>query len=110
MLGPLIYSMGSLTWSNLSPVGIPEEALLPNLIAVGISVVMLFFPIHSLIIGACFSEEFETVKKFDDERLLFPSEYDRLNPSTQEEGIAEYKKYMERKMAELKKCSTEKQS
>jgi hypothetical protein len=56
MLGPLIYSMGSLTWSNLSPNGIPQEALLPNLIAIGISLLLLIVPLHTIIIGACFSD------------------------------------------------------
>ena len=98
MLGPLAYSLGSLTWSNLSPGGIPEEALLPNLIAISISVVMLLVPIDTIILQACFSEDYEKDKKYDNERLLFPSEYDRLNPSTQEEGMEEYKQYMTKKM------------
>ena len=58
MLGPLTYSLGSLTWSNLDTRGFPEEALVPNLIAVGISGLLLFIPIHSIIYGACFSDEY----------------------------------------------------
>ena len=41
---------------------------------------------------------------------MFPSEYDRLNPSTQEEGILQYKKYMEKKIEDLKGVSKEKQA
>ena len=88
MLGPLTYSFGSLTWSNLAPNGFPEEALLPNLICVGLSAILVFIPLHTIIFGVCFSEEYDPIKKYSEERFLFPSEYDRLNPTTQEEGIA----------------------
>jgi hypothetical protein len=42
--GPLLYSIGSLTWSNFFPDGIPKSALLPNLVAVGISILILLIP------------------------------------------------------------------
>lgn len=54
-IGPLIYSLGSLTWSNLSPGGIPPEALIPNLICVGFSVIIIVFPIDSMIFGLFFN-------------------------------------------------------
>ena len=48
-LGPLIYSLGSLTWSNLDPSGIPPEALIPNLICVGISSLLIFVPMDVIL-------------------------------------------------------------
>ncbi len=53
-LGPLVYSLGSLTWSNFFPGGIPASALLPNLIALAISVITIIFPIS--LIFSCFVE------------------------------------------------------
>jgi hypothetical protein len=79
-----MYSLGSLTWSNLTPGGIPAAALVPNLIALGLSVIIYCIPYNTIIMGSCFSDNYEMNKKFDDERIIFPSEYDRLNPSTQQ--------------------------
>lgn len=31
---------------------------------------------------------------FHEDRIFMPSEYDRLNPTTQTEGFDDYKKYM----------------
>lgn len=108
-LGPLIYSLGSMTWSNLAPNGIPPEAILPNLVAVGMSIIVFLIPMNTIIYGSCFSSNYQTVKKYHDERIFFPSEYDRLNPSTQKEGIEEYNSYMVKKMEELKGAPKEKQ-
>lgn len=87
-LGAVVYSFGSMTWSNLAPNGIPREAILPNLVALGIALFLFILPMNTIIIGTCFSDSLEQTKKYQNERILFPSEYDRLNPSTQEEGIA----------------------
>ena len=54
-IGPLMYSLGSLTWSNFFPDGIPKYALLPNLIALGVSVVILLFP-YNLIFNLAFAD------------------------------------------------------
>lgn len=43
-MGPLAYSLGSLTWSNFFPDGTPKSALLPNLVALGVSVFILLIP------------------------------------------------------------------
>lgn len=51
--GPLIYSLGSLTWANIDPNGIPPEALVPNLISVGLSVILILIPMNALEI-TCF--------------------------------------------------------
>ncbi len=50
-----MYSLGSLTWSNFFPDGIPKYALLPNLIALGVSVVILLFP-YNLIFNLAFAD------------------------------------------------------
>ena len=49
LLGGFIYSLGSLTWSNFLPNGIPKEALLPNLISLGISLLVFVLPYRALI-------------------------------------------------------------
>lgn len=104
-MGPIIYSLGSLTWSNFSPNGIPREAILPNLVAMGLSVLLYVLPMNTIIIGCFFQDEVEKPTTFDEYRLFLPSEYDRLNPTTQEEGLEDYRKYMERKKEEMKNYS-----
>jgi hypothetical protein len=93
-LGPLVYSLGSLTWSNFLQGGIPAKAIVPNLIAVGISAFMLIFPM-TLVIESCISDKKEPEMKYEDSRIFLPTEYDRLNPATAEEGIKDYMKYVE---------------
>lgn len=105
-LGPLIYSLGSLTWSNFDPNGIPPEAIVPNLLAVLFSVLLIIVPINPIILSCCIDEN-AVVKctQYEDDRLFFPTEYDRINPSTAEQGISEFKSYMERKNGEISKKS-----
>jgi len=55
-LGPIVYSLGSLTWSNFFPDGTPKNAIIPNLIALGISVLMFIFPL-SLIFSSCLEDK-----------------------------------------------------
>lgn len=55
-LGPLVYSLGSLTWSNFDPQGIPKEALLPNLIAAIFSALLVFIPMNTIVAGCCFKD------------------------------------------------------
>lgn len=57
MFGPLLYSLGSLTWSNFIPGGVPTSALLPNLIALGVSIVILILPLNTLIVSCFFSDK-----------------------------------------------------
>jgi hypothetical protein len=54
-LGPIVYSFGSLTWANFSPNGIPE-AIIPNLIALAVAVVLFAMPFNSIILGACMGD------------------------------------------------------
>lgn len=72
LFGGLMYSLGSLTWSNFMPGGIPTYALLPNLIAVGFSVLMLLMP-YNTILASCMDDKFSANQIFDDSRLLLPS-------------------------------------
>ena len=71
-LGPVVYSLGSLTWSNFFPGGIPASALLPNLIAMGISVLILIFPL-SLIFPICMNSAPDPELKYDDNRIYLSS-------------------------------------
>lgn len=57
LFGGIAYSLGSLTWSNFMPGGIPREALLPNLIACGVSVVMILMPYNAILAG-CLSDTY----------------------------------------------------
>lgn len=42
--GPLIFSLGNLTWSNLLTEGGPQTAIIPNLISIGLSSVFVLVP------------------------------------------------------------------
>jgi hypothetical protein len=49
LFGGITYSLGSLTWSNFMPEGIPKQAVLPNLIAIGISIGMILMPYNTIL-------------------------------------------------------------
>lgn len=108
--GPLIYSLGSLTWSNFDPNGIPKEALLPNIIAAVLSGLLLVLPINTIILACVGDNENVKVTQYEEDRLFFPTEYDRINPSTAIQGINEYKAYMQQKSSEIAKKSKEEQA
>lgn len=57
MFGPLLYSLGSLTWANFMPGGVPTSALLPNLIALGFSLLLILLPLDTFIVGCFFSDK-----------------------------------------------------
>ena len=42
--GPVIFSLGNLTWSNLVVDGTPETALVPNIISLVLAVVIWLMP------------------------------------------------------------------
>jgi hypothetical protein len=42
-LGPLVFTLGNLTWSNFLGNG-PNAALIPNIISLGLSLVIAVFP------------------------------------------------------------------
>ena len=54
--GPIVYSLGSLTWSNFFPDGTPKYAIVPNLIGLGISVLMFIFPL-SILFSCCTEDQ-----------------------------------------------------
>lgn len=80
-LGPLFFSLGNLTWSNLLAKGFPESALIPNIISTAVSVLILFLPYKAVFI-ILFEGVYPEEMKFEEKRMYLPSEYDRLNPST----------------------------
>lgn len=72
-LGPLVYSLGSLTWSNFDPAGIPREAIVPNILAVIFSSLLILLPINPIIL-ACFHENVAVkATLYEDDRLFFPT-------------------------------------
>ncbi len=81
LLGGFFYTLGSLTWSNFMPNGIPKESLLPNLIALGVSILMFLMP-YRAILALCSDETVSANLVFSEKRIILSSEYDRLNPTT----------------------------
>lgn len=56
LLGGVMYALGSLCWTNFFPGAIPSDALIPNIIAVVIGVILFLFPFTA--INRCmFSDE-----------------------------------------------------
>lgn len=47
--GGLFYCLGSLTWSNFLPEGVPKDAIVPNLIALGVSLLMVIMPYNQIL-------------------------------------------------------------
>jgi hypothetical protein len=72
-LGPIVYTFGSLTWSNFSPNGIPREAIIPNLVALALSIILFAIPFNSIIIGACMGDNALKPTNFSDDRIFMPS-------------------------------------
>lgn len=56
IFGGVMYALGSLTWSNFMPTGIPKYALLPNLIALGVGLLTFLWPYRAMVAG-CSNEE-----------------------------------------------------
>ena len=53
LAGGIFYSLGSLTWSNFLPGGIPRGAIGTNLASLIVSIVMFFLP-YRAIFAKCF--------------------------------------------------------
>ncbi len=66
MFGPLLYSLGSMTWSNFLPDGVPASSLVPNLVALGISILIIILPLDTIVMGCCFSDRIIKVAKYED--------------------------------------------
>lgn len=90
-----MYAIGSFCWTIFFPGAIPSSALIPNIIALVIGVVLFFFP-FTTINGYLFSDD-DDLKEliYEDNRIYLPSEYDRLNPTTAEKGLQDYLEYIE---------------
>jgi len=69
-LGPLVYSLGSLTWANFDPKGGPPESLIPNLISLGISVFIILVPI-SVIIDLIRTNPVIPMDSYEKNRIFF---------------------------------------
>lgn len=72
-MGPFVYSLGSLTWANFADNGIPPEALLPNLVALGLSVILCALPMNTIVIGCFFQNDSEKPSDFAKNRIFIPS-------------------------------------
>jgi hypothetical protein len=42
---PIIFALGNLTWPKFLPGGSPAEAIIPNIISLGIAVFFFIFPL-----------------------------------------------------------------
>lgn len=104
-LGPVLFCLGNLTWANFDEDGGPKRALLPNLIALGFACLNYFVPVNTIIIGCCFEDVITKLTYYDRERIYFPSEYDRVNPATREEGVKDFSTYLSKKESEIKGLS-----
>jgi hypothetical protein len=65
-LGPIVYSLGSMTWANFAPNGIPPESIVPNLVALGVGFLLFSLPFNYILISLCFNNTSEKATKFDD--------------------------------------------
>lgn len=54
--GPIVYSLGSMTWANFAPNGIPPESIIPNLVALGVGVLLFSLPFNFILINLCFKD------------------------------------------------------
>ena len=95
----IAYGFGSLTWSNFLPNSYPHRAFIPSVIAI-VSGVLLYIAIFFDAPMWCYPNYY-VPKDYDEERVFFPSEYDRLNPATRARGVRRFLKYMERKRFQM---------
>ena len=88
--GAVAFALGNLTWAWFLPDPSFRNALVPNLISLGLSLIILIFPYEKVLTKKQVPED----KDYFEKRIYFPSEYDRLNPSTSKQGIEEYRTYL----------------
>ena len=105
-LGGIFYSLGALTWSNFFENGFPKEALIPNLIALGFSILIALLP-YRAIFGLLFEDEGHLPLEYEKNRILLASEYDRLNPVTSKEGFEDYMNFLEKEKERMNSASDE---
>lgn len=85
----IAYGFGSLTWSNFYINAGPHRAFIPSVIAIALGVIFIGV-ILSEVIDYSFRNNYSP-KIYDNERMFFPSEYDRLNPTTRARGVKRYR-------------------
>ncbi len=79
--GPAFYTIGSFCWSHFFTQNFIGIA--PNLVAAILSAIILILPYNK--VSKIFYDDIpEPDRKFYNERIFMPSEYDRLNPHTAE--------------------------
>ena len=86
-LGPLFFSLGNFCWSHFFEDGFISIA--PNLIASIIAFIIFLIPYRFIVIR-CMGENVEDNMFYEENRIFFPSEYDRLNPETSKAAVEEY--------------------
>ncbi len=91
--GAIAYTLGSLTWSNFIPQSPFNSALPPNIVAGSFALIIFLLP-YETIFRKIFKSKRMPQVFYADDRIYFTSEYDRLNPSTSEAGIRDYKQYL----------------
>ena len=111
-LGPLFLSLGGFVWSQFYQLENENwTGFAPNLTAAIISVIIFFLPFRH--ITKAMRKKREVINQYyEDNRIFFPSEYDRLNPKTSKkavkeyiEFIADYKENLEKKDPAEKKAA-----
>ena len=70
--GALVFSLGNLTWSNFMPDGTPREALVPNLVGLGVGLLVFMMP-YSTILGLFLNKNHEQNLNFHENRLILSS-------------------------------------
>jgi hypothetical protein len=92
--GTIAYSLGSLTWANFLPqTNTFDQSVLPNLLSVSVGTLIFVLP-YEMIFRKIFKNKRMPEVSYLANRIFFTSEYDRLNPSTSEAGIREYRQYL----------------
>lgn len=99
--GPLLYAVGSFLWCGVlryRTEGDDESKFesvgaLPNTLAFVLSIITILLPYKVLtreLMTRLSDEKPFKPSRFEDDRIFFSSEYDRLNPATSDEAGEEY--------------------
>lgn len=103
--GPLLYTIGNLAWSYFLLPPTPTTSafqviFLPNILCVGLSIGVMLIP-YETIFRRIIKKHRMPKLSYEESRIYFTTEYDRMNPSTSESGIKEYIQYLEKRREEL---------
>ena len=73
LAGGIMYSLGSLCWSNFFPGGIPAEALIPNIISLVFGIILFLFP-YAAVFHCIFEDDGNSAfLEYEDSRIYLPS-------------------------------------